>query len=408
MMENTHYGYYFLVFVLIFAACNRDDEIEDLFPLNAEDIESEEIAGRTFNTDEVHPKQENIPHSDVAPIALSPIDISEANDVPEPLEYFYRFLNENEDLFEISNLNFFTSNNIFFHVESLNDSTLILSDDRSNELHHYHLNRNESEMFAPEGRGPGDIFFNREVQLLDETLYVAMEGFRISQFDCSVVPCEHEKEINTKFNHYSVAPADEKLVVLGIPPYMGPDTDHENPGYILHEIDSECETVESFSPAYNHDSVLLHIHFTMGNRVRYLTNGDLFLMTNSRLPFIYSYNSDYELINKYLLPGFSPEYQLYDSEHDMGRSYRHHSNIYHIREVDNNWLLVQIRHLRDAVPKEGYEESFSYYAFNVNNETLYHIGEDYAESMDESRAIFLTDHGLIINQQGSLQWVGMK
>jgi len=325
-----------------------------------------------------------------------------------PLAFLGQFLQKLPAVSDDRELNFFASNNDSFHAASLNDSTLLFLDHHSNGLHHYYLHKDESELLAPEGRGPGDLFFTREMQFQNNTAYIAMEGGRVSLFNCGNIPCEYEETVMTDFNHYSVAPSGQNLLVLGIPPYMGPDDpDAENTNQnVVHQLDESGEVLNSFSSVYEHRSPLVRIQFTMGSKIRSFEDHDIYAKTHRALPYLYLYDSDFELTAKYLIPDFMPGYYLHSNDGPgAGSALSKNSNITHIEKLDDDWLFMQVR---DQVPSEelggNSSRTYHYFALSVSDHTLYNVGEETFDDADLSRSIYLTDHGLIINEQGTLYW----
>lgn len=395
--------------VLFSISCTGTEEPRDDFPLDLESLESADFGDGRFSGDELHPKSELVPHPDVPsedPVVKPYGELPE--DIPMPLASLGQFLQSQPPVSDDRELKFFASNNDSFHAASLNDSTLLFLDHHSNGLHHYYLHEDKSERLAPEGRGPGDLFFTREMQLQNNTAYIAMEGGRVSLFNCGTIPCEYEETVMTEFNHYSVTPSGQNLLVLGVPPYMGPDDpDAENTNQnVVHQLDASGEVLNSFSPVYKHKSPLVRIQFTMGSKIRSFEDHGLYAKTHRALPYLYLYNSDFELSSKYLLPDFMPGYYLHsDSGMGAGSALPKNSSIAHLEKLDEDRLFIQVR---DQVPSDelggNTGRTYRYFVFNVSDHTLYSIGEEAFDDADLSRSVYLTEYGLIVNEQGTLYW----
>jgi len=144
----------------------------------------------------------------------------------------------------------------------------------------------------------------------------------------------------------------------------------------------------------------------MGSKIRSFEDHDIYAKTHRALPYLYLYDSDFELTAKYLIPDFMPGYYLHSNDGPgAGSALSKNSNITHIEKLDDDWLFMQVR---DQVPSEelggNSSRTYHYFALSVSDHTLYNVGEETFDDADLSRSIYLTDHGLIINEQGTLYW----
>jgi hypothetical protein len=361
-----------------------------------------------------HPDPDRMPHPETDAQELTLIKEEEQLlSIPDNLQLLYHFLN-NESDYDDQELTVFASSIYDFYASSIDESTLIMLDGSSDRLIQYNLEEGNYADLAPQGRGPGDILFTREMQLFDHVAYVAMQGFRISIFDCRQYLCEYDSTITTDFNNYSVAPTGEELVVLGLPRFgheQDPDPDNIDQSAI-HIINDDGETDRSFSPVYQHIAPIVREQMNSRGSVRSFPEQNTQIVMYNIFPYIYLYNNQGELTKKYRLPDFQQGYYDFDDDQLIGR-FRHNnnSNIVSTTRFGDDWVFIQLRDRRNLewVEDHGLDGNqwYTYYAFNVSSHDLYKIGRDNAEQVGENRAIFPVEHGLVINNQGTLQWIGI-
>lgn len=363
----------------------------------------------------MHPISEYMPYSNINSEVLDEIDGGEYLDqLPKNVQALYRFLNYETDDADTHELNLLTSDAI--DVSTINESDLLILDKDSNRLIQYNLLSDEYEVIANQGRGPGDLFFSRELSVYDDKAIVAMQGFRISVFMCSDGYCDYDKTIQTDYNNYSTATIDDHLYFLGIAPFgreQDPDPVNTNQ-QLVHKINFAGEKQHSFLPVYNFRAPVVRERMHSEGHVRTFPESGTIIVTFELFPYIYMHDIAGELTAKYKLPGFIQNYYEYEEDNSgrwRGRIiYDSNSRISFTSELDNRWLLLKIREQRDVEfidLIEGFkgDEWHSYYIFDVNEEKLFKIGDDIVKPYNESRVIFVSDQGLIINKEGTLYFV---
>lgn len=361
-----------------------------------------------------HPETDRMPHPETDARELKPVeDEDRLLSLPENLKRLYHLLHSDGSE-EHQKLTAMVSSIYGFHAASVDESSLIMLDSSSDRLIQYNLKESSYADLAPTGRGPGDIMFAREMQLFDRRVYVGMQGFRISVFDCRHDPCEYDSTITTDFNNYSVSPTGEELVVLGLPRFgheQDPDPNNIDQSAI-HILTDEGGVERSFSPVYQHIAPIVREQMNAQGTVRSFPELDSHIVMYNMFPYIYVYNNVGELTEKYRLPDFKQGYYDFDDDRQIGR-FRHkdNSNIVNTSRFGDDWVFIQLRDRRGLEWVEDHgldgQQTYTYYAFNVSSHDLYKIGEDDAVAVGENRAIFPVEQGLVINQQGTLKWVGI-
>lgn len=402
--------YSLLVFVIIFSSCSS--ESFEITPESMVDGAAPYEEGAI-----PHPQPDMMPHADVEAIDLVLIDGSEIiSDLPENLQLLYSYLNDEKDQFNQKKLSLYVSNEYSFHVASKDESTLVMLDEKDNRFFQYDLQTDKYIDLAPRGRGPGDIMFTKEMQFHDNRAYIAMQGFRISVFDCHFEECEYDYTINSEFNSYSIAPEKDRLTILGLPPFgRDQDPDPENiDQHIIHQINNDGDVEHSYSPVYKHNNPLTREVMNAGGKIRAFPKSDSVVMVQSLFPYIYIFNSETSLVEKYRIPDFQIGYydEIQNPDGSIRGRYRHNdnTNISHATKIDDEWMLLQMRERRDLywVDRTLHgDQWYSYYVFNMNSRELYKIGEDEKKNLSESRTIHVTENGLVVNQQGILNWVSL-
>jgi len=359
-----------------------------------------------------------MPHADVEATDLVLNDGSEIlSALPENLQLLHRYLNDANDQFDQKELSLYVSSQYGFYAASIDENNMIALDRRDDKLYQYDLINDKYTDLAPRGRGPGDIMFTREMQFYDNRAYIAMQGFRISVFDCHFEECEYDYTINTEFNSYSLAPEKDRLTILGLPPFgRDQDPDPENiDQHIVHQINNDGNIEHSYSPVYRHHNPIIREAMNSGGKVRAFPEFETHVLVHNFFPHIYFYNSESNSVEKYRIPDFYIGYydELENPNGSISGRARHNdnTNISHSTKIDDEWMLLQMRERRDLYwidrTLHG-DEWYSYYAFNVNSRELYKIGEGETKNVGENRTINVNEHGLVINEQGNLSWVSSR
>ena len=368
--------------------------------------------------DSMHPIQEKLPYSNVNPDLPEVRDGGEYIDsMPESVQVLYRFLNYESQAASQQELDLLTTGNI--DVSAINDSTLLVLEIGSNRLVQYDLKGDQYEVIADRGRGPGDLYFERELSVYNDKAFIAMQAYRLSVFSCDYGGCEYEKTLQTEYNNYSVAPLDDHLYFLGIPPFGGEQyadsaAKEQN---LIHKINYEGDHKQSYLPAYNFWAPMVRERMNSGGQVRVFPEYDITIVTFDFFPYLYSHNNEGKLTAIYEIPGFIQGFYEFEERSDgrwRGRLvYDSNSRISATAKLDDKWLLIKIREQRDVEflgMDEGFEgdEWYSYYLFNIEKEKLFKIGDDTKTPVNESRVIHVVDNGIVINESGLLYWQGVN
>ncbi|TVR19726.1 MAG: hypothetical protein EA391_00200 [Balneolaceae bacterium] len=372
----------------------------------------------------LHPVAEKMPYANIEAELLKIHDGEEYIDLfPESVQLLHYVLNDEAGLLQHTkpillssgeNDTLLTTGAV--DISSVNDSSLLILERSTNRLVQYNIDESRYHVIANQGRGPGDLHFSRELSVYDNKAFIGMQGFRISKFTCNSGLCEYSKTIQTEYNNYSVAPDDDYISIVGISAFGNEgDPDPSNTDqYLLHKINYNGEVLQSYLPIYRHRSPLVREAMNSGGRVRSFPESNSIVVTFSRFPYLYVHNDAGELTNIYELPDFIQSY--YKSEEDRAGRYTtsllfdNNSMISFTSTLNERWLLLRMREQRDLVfhgygLEEGFTGTqwFSYFAFNVDEKTLYKIGEDTRKSVrDERRVLHVIDQGIVINENGLL------
>jgi hypothetical protein len=357
-----------------------------------------------------HPHPDKLPHSEneASVLEISEITSENLSLFPELVQTLYKYLNRyEEESISTQDIDVMVTSHHSFHVASVNGNRIIILDPIRNRLLEYDVDTKESVNLAPEGRGPGDILFTRDIRLFNNHLYVAMQGFRISVFDCSESPCEYERTISTEYNNYSVAPSADKIIVLGLYPFgLDQDPDPTNVDQnALHMINQDGQVTHSFSSVYQDPSPIVREAMNANGTVHYLYSTKISVLTYPLYPFFYVYDNSGNLTEKYKIPGFKQGFYEFNEQEGIGRyRYNDSSDITYTSKIVDSWILFQIRNRanmeREESGRVSGEYRHSYFTFNVETGGYYHIGDDQTYATSEGRAIFVTDHGVIVNEGG--------
>ncbi|MCC5941119.1 MAG: hypothetical protein JJU37_06205 [Balneolaceae bacterium] len=366
-----------------------------------------------------HPQPHKMPHPEINATVLETSEISANNlqSFPTPIQLLHTYLNHEDEIkHHIYDLDVMVSNHFSFHVASINENRIIMLDQSRNRLLDYDTEQNEYLDLAPEGRGPGDLLFTRDMRLINNQLYIGMQGFRISVFDCTTSPCQYDRTISTDYNNYSVAQADDKTIFLGLSSFgreQDPDPSRINQN-ALHVLSSDGESINSFSPVYQHSSPIVRERMNANGTVHYIPGAEKVVLTYQYYPYFYTYDINGNLMEKLKIPGFKIGFYDFNEEDGIGRfRFNDSSDITYTTLIADSWIVFQIRNRINMIREESGGVSgdswHSYYAYNADTGNYYHIGDDHTFSTREGRAIFIVDDGIIINEGGeSLSMISLK
>ncbi len=359
-----------------------------------------------------HPEPDRIPYSDFTPELLQVNDLTseELDQFPESIRTFYNYLTGSIEIDQNNQLDLLTTDRI--DVVSKDHSTVLILERDNNRLLEYDLSDESYTVLASQGRGPGDILFAQELTFHDGKAYVAMQGFQISVFDCRQVICEYEKTIPTKHNNYSVSSNGEVLFYLGLAPFGG-DNPHTSANQnLIYKIDMDGNVQNSFMPVYNFKAPVVRDALSSGGKVRSLPDLGKTIVTIDHYPYLFIYDEEQELIEKYELPELIQPLYEYEERNDSGEwtsgeVYKSNSKISELTVLDQKWLFMRIKEERGVEfisLVDGFDgcEWHSYYLFDVEASKLYKVGDDVEFPIYQGRNIHVTKSGVVLNVKGSL------
>lgn len=279
-----------------------------------------------------HPVEEKMPHYEVEPTEIEiNADLHKATDLPEILKLLNSFLDDASNTGQPKALTLLTSDQDNFYAESIDDEVLAILDPIDNRFVHYQITGDEELDSAPQGRGPGDIAFAREMQKHKDRLYISMQGFRISIFNCREAgACEYERTINTEFNNYSVALGENQLTVLGLLPFGrdgDPDPTKVNQ-YAIHQVNNQGDIEKSFSPVYQDRLPNIRDKMSGNGMMRFFENAEVYTVMYQWIPYIYLYDADTEFKEKIEIPGFKQGLYDWHEGDRLGRERYHKDNTF--------------------------------------------------------------------------------
>lgn len=359
-----------------------------------------------------HPLPDKMPHADDDSEILDIQSISESDSSPpQSLKLLQDFLVDESKNFKTKKLDILATDKI--DISFLSSTDILVLDKENNQLIQYNLETDENTVVASQGRGPGDLLYTQELNVHNKVAYVAMQGFQISVFDCNLRSCEHDNTILTEYNNYSIAAADKHLFVLGIPPFgRDQDPDPTNTDqYIIHRFNHSGKKEQSFTPVYRETSPVVRTQMTSGGQVRSFPQFNMNIVTFDFFHYLYLYNDEGDLLRKFQIPDLKQGYYEYKENKGGGFTgrlrYDDNSKIIRTTNLGDNWLLLIIREQRGVEfinLEEGFkgDEWFSFYAFNIKNHILYKIGDHKKFTIGKSRSIQVSEHGIIVNENGTI------
>jgi hypothetical protein len=361
----------------------------------------------------VHPVEESIPHSDVASDQLEARNAADIlSELPRNVQLLYKFLNDETSQFNTVELNILTTNRI--DILTLGDSGFLILEKDQNRLIQYDLTNDDFNIIAEQGRGPGDLFFSKELSVYNGKAFIGMQGRQLSVFNCESTLCEYEKTMNTDYNNYSLAVTDNHLYFLGIPQIRGGQSSSTGSSaqFIVHKADRDARIERSFLPNYDHESPILRDRIMSRGSIRAFADYDKTIVTFDHFPYLFTYDHNGELISKLELSDFIPAKNIEYNSANRGILNTYNGDYTYLQytsKLQGRWLLKRIAEFRNVEysMENGItgEMWYSYYIFDVEDEKLYKIGDDRSTSFGESRRLFLVDGGVISSKNGTLHWI---
>jgi len=359
----------------------------------------------------IHPVKEKIPHSGVPSKMLEVLDAGDhLENFPSEINLLHQILNGNVADQDSVELDILTSSEL--DLSSINDSTLLILDKEQNRLIRYNMYEHKSEIIAEQGRGPGDLFFSKELSVNSGRAYIGMQGHKISVFNCQKERYEHEKIIQTKYNNYSLSPTDDFIYVLGISPFgRQQDPDPENTDqHTIHKVNHEGDIDLSFLPIYDDRSPIVRDRIMSEGSVRSFPEFDTTIITFQYFPYLFVHSLGGRLLDKYKLPAFKEAKNIESKVGELGTTLTFNGDYTYLRytkKINEEWLLLKIQEFRDVnyvfSDQEIYGDTwYSYYIYSLDSEKFYKIGDDVIKPYGQPRIFYLIKSGVIMNRNGKL------
>lgn len=396
-----HFKIIFLIFVASFISC-AEERTDNPPPTDGAYI--------------AHPIPSKMPHPDFESIEIKAQPIEEAgylSSLPESLRLLYNFLNEDSLEHEQQTIDMLTTRKI--EIAFLNKSNLLVLDERDDKIWQYNLKSNKNTEVSGWGKGPGDLIFSKGLAVYNDKALVSMQGYKISFFNCSTGVCEYKKTIKTDFNNYSISAGENFFYVLAIPPFgRDQDSDPTNTSqFTIHKFDYTGKLEKSFLPVYQHRAPLVRDRMVAGGSINYYPNKSIVTSTFKFYKNVYIYSNKGKLKKKYIITDLKQPYYGYkeNSERPSGTvMYNDNSSILHSSKIGERWLLLTIKEQRNVEfidLRRGFkgDEWYAYYAFDINNSTLYKIGRDKkTHKPSEVEPVYTTEYGLFVYKDSTLRF----
>lgn len=355
-----------------------------------------------------HPIIDSILHADRNHISIDRTRmIDEMEEVPEAVIALADYLEDPEGA-AAQKLDVLVHGSWGFFVASLGEDRLVLVDAREPRILEYDLAADEATVLAEQGQGPGDVNAPQDMAREGASVYVAMADRRIEQYDCAAAPCTPGERIRLDFMPLSMAPAgDTTMAVLGqIPPRDDPDPEADARPVRL--VGASGHVLGAFGAAYRTPHFSVRGAFLREGKVRHSEELGLYVVAQRRLPYVYVYDEHGELHHTYEVEGFVRNVVLYGNLGPGGRpavtfdSDRDASNVYDVKRVDGGIVLIRTGLLRYT--DEGRVLREDYHVLDLSEERSYYVGGE-AFTVPNTRAVFITDAGLVLNESGTLSFV---
>lgn len=358
----------------------------------------------------LHPLNESIPYQETDYIKISTESNSEElNNMPDKLLLFKKYFHTPNDL-SFKKLRMEVGSHSNLMGISLT-SRLILLDGAQQRLIEYDLKKDSTTIIAEFGRGPGDIAHAKDIIKYDELIHVGMQDMRVSEFDCSIVPCNYSKTVKLeRISPYSIDRNDSIFVVLGSSPVTGStDTNSDELSYKpIFKFNQQGEKINSFGKTYDTKGHWMLLRpFTEGI-IRYSPDLQNYLLAYHRLPYLYIYDSDYNLKDKYFFPTFILGKQKYWPEvGKLNIVMENHSIIKKVKFIYESLVLVEMEtkvNMKKTETAFVWDRKADFYVIDLDSKRGYILGTIDFTQESAPQAIYYMDHGLMTYKSGSIYW----
>jgi len=359
----------------------------------------------------LHPAESNIPYHDHSHIPVSKINSGGGEDGKQ--FGLKKYLQSQSDDSGIK-LDAQTMGPTHLFAESIDESRIVILDDGNHTMIEYDLENNKASEIATFGRGPGSISNVRDMTLKGNTLYVAMQGARLSAFDCSQTPCSYTKEIFLEeISPFSADINGEQVAALGMKPVSGQTSGNDALHFIpIHLFDNDGKLLKSGGKSYDTKGNWMLVRpFTEGI-IRFLPETRGYIVAYHRLPYLFIYDTDLKLVESFEFEDFILGKQEYfPQEGRLNIVKEDHSTIKNLRLRKNGSVLVEIETRENIIRAERryvWDQKSDFYRVYLDDKRSEYLGEVVFDETDSRQAVLLTDHGIIEANSDDLKWIGLE
>ncbi|REL24060.1 hypothetical protein DYD21_19820 [Rhodohalobacter sp. SW132] len=329
-----------------------------------------------------HPDYNLIPYAEYDYTLMSKNqDLSEfGSDLPRQVEILARFL---ESPNQIEATPVVLRNSWGAKAVSV-DERLILLHIASDQLLEYDLSDSSITETAPFGRGPGDIAYANDLIKHNNKILLPRDDHKITVFDCDNEPCEYKISIPTDVSAKSLAVMNNDFAVMG--------TRYD--GQIEKNITiytAEGESVHSFGEYYQTNDFYLK-NLLMQGTIRSSDLLNYYLIAYNRLPFLFIFNDDGDLIHKMRLETYNQTIHEYDTISRRVTT-TPKGGISDLFQVDDTNFVISVTSYGNS--SYDYDREVSFYLINLTEQTSYYIGTHHHQG-DGNISIQLTDLGVVV------------
>lgn len=281
-------------------------------------------------------------------------------------------------------------------ASSINDRRIILLDRDNLTLIDYDLVSHRSFVVAQSGRGPGDLFFPKEVVVDGNNLFIPMGGSSVTQYNCSRSPCVFEKTIPLdKVNYQSVDVSNNQLIGLVSASGIAPTSNSSQNVAPLAVSNMNGKVTTQFGKNYDFGNRWMLMDTFKRGFVRQIDKLNVSVVAFENYPIIYVYDENHRMIKSFKICDFVlGKYQYDTTTQAVTIPDSDFSMITGLSTLDNAKLVVEVlqRKFRSNSDNKTLQDAFQYYIINIESNKGYYLGElNYTDSR-----IHLLSHGALL------------
>jgi hypothetical protein len=292
-------------------------------------------------------------------------------------------------------------------VVSLSSTRLLFLDRDQSSITEYDISLGTSIQIAGSGRGPGDLFFPRELVHHGEKVYVPMAGFRITEFDCTRQPCRQGKTIPVeKVNAMSIGVMNDRFVGLRSVPITSND-----PGQIkdagrasMAVITNDGKVTAEFGQTYDFGTQMMLMDAFKNGFVRYDSKTKQSILAYSDFPIVYTFDQAHKPAQTYKIDGFILGKREFDTvTHELKNPTDGFNMITQMETPFPGYLLVEVLN-RTLSNNSLQKDTFEWFLVDLTAKSSTKLG---ALANDNFRIQF-TKHGAVVFQNDEVFWIAKK